>query len=92
VQLQRWADSLCSNVVHSADYEPSVPSSPTLVVRATKTSSMFTNNTHWLERIARTATMVDVDCTHFELLQGDSVAQLAACMSKFLTERPSDEH
>jgi thioesterase domain-containing protein len=87
VQLQRWADSLRSNVRHSADYEPTTPPVPTLVVRATRTSSVFSDNAVWLKRIARTATMEDVDCTHFELLQGDPVAQLAARVSKFLTER-----
>lgn len=92
VQLRRWADSLRSNVAHSIDYEPTTPSAPTLVVRATKTSAVFAGNAYWLERIASTATVVDVDCTHFELLQGDSVAQLAACMSQFLAGRTAREH
>jgi len=84
-QLMRWADSLRFNVARSADYEPTtMPPVPTLVVRATRTAGMIGHDPQWFHTIAPTAARIDLDTTHFELLQGDSVGRLAAAMSQFL--------
>lgn len=84
-QLMRWADSLRFNVSRSADYEPTrMPPMPTLVVRATRTADMFGHDTRWFDAIAGTSTTIDLDVTHFQLLQGDAVGRLAAVMSQFL--------
>ncbi len=91
-QLGHWSECLRSNVNHCAGYQPTEPSSPTLVVRAQKTSSIFTDTTTWLERTEGIATVVNIQCTHFELLHGDSVIELASSMSEFLKDRTRDEY
>ncbi|SIN44854.1 Uncharacterised protein [Mycobacteroides abscessus subsp. abscessus] len=91
-QLRHWAECLRSNVNHCAGYQPTELSSPTLVVRAQKTSSIFTDTTTWLERTEGIATVVNIQCTHFELLHGDSVIDLASSMSEFMKDRTRDEY
>lgn len=92
VQLQHWADCLRSNVTRCAGYAPTMPPASTLLVRATQTSTLLSGDSDPLKRLAQAATIVEVDCTHFELLHGESVAHLAASMSEFLTGRVPREH
>lgn len=88
--LQHWADCLRANVTHCAGYEPTTPSTSTLVVRATETSDVSTGDTRWLDGIAHRVTMANMDCTHFELLNGASVVELAEVMSEFFAEQVRD--
>lgn len=83
--LRRWSESLRVNMIHDGAYEPDAPSIATLVVRATATSSLLAVDADWLDALLIDATTVTIDCTHFELLNGTAVGQLAAALSAFLT-------
>ncbi|MFD6397535.1 AMP-binding protein [Nocardia sp. NPDC060249] len=85
--LRHWADCLRLNMIHGIGYEPGQPAVDTLVVRALATAGLLGVDASWLDGVLADATTVTVDCTHFELLQGDAVGRLAASLSTFLATR-----
>lgn len=88
-RLRHWADCLRTNIISCADYEPAASFGATLVVRATSRLHDTYTNSRWLKRVQNTARTVDIDCSHFELLQGERVVVLARALSDFLTEAPA---
>ena len=86
-QLRHWSDCMCSNIIHCAHNDRLSVDASTLVIRATQTMTKTFEYLAWVEDVRKRASLVEIDCDHFDLLHGGSMIQLAEAISSFLAAR-----